>query len=102
MRISTLGTVANIGGATANAAALGAVANGSTAVIGSTLSSLGSGDTSAMTNAMSSSIADAAAMTSEQMQASSALAKMNMMSSINDALNSVMKKAGESFKSAAQ
>jgi len=92
---------AALGGA-ASSGGLSALTNGAAASTGNTLQSIGSGDVNATQASLGSAVADAQAMTEMQMQASSAMAKMNMMASINDGLNSVMKKAGESFKSAAQ
>lgn len=89
-------------GANASSGLLGAQAGGAAESAGNTLSSLGKSDVNATQKSLGDAVSDAQAMTEMQMQASSAMAKMNMMASINDGLNSVMKKAGESFKSAAQ
>jgi hypothetical protein len=97
-------------GSTASGAASNAVSSGSTKAVsnnasnsvGDNLNSIGGSDVSTTSQSLNGAVQDAQAMTEMQMQASSAMAKMNMMASINDGLNSVMKKAGESFKSAAQ
>jgi hypothetical protein len=92
-------------GAASNAATMAgtsAVANNASNSVGSTLDKIGGSDVSTTGTSLNGAVQDAQAMTEMQMQASSAMAKMNMMASINDGLNSVMKKAGESFKSAAQ
>jgi|GEM_PF-3126677 len=89
-------------GGQASSGALGALAGNAANQVGNTLSGLGKSDVNATQKSLGDAVADAQAMTEMQMQASSAMAKMNMMASINDGLNSVMKKAGESFKSAAQ
>lgn len=101
-----LGAFGQMGGSALGGAlssgGLSALTNQAASSVGSTLQATGGGDVNATQGALGSAVTDAQAMTEMQMQASSAMAKMNMMASINDGLNSVMKKAGESFKSAAQ
>ena len=65
------------------------------------LTAIGGGDVSDMQSSLGSAVADAQAQTTMSMQASSAIAKMTMMNSINDALNKLETNAGASFKAAA-
>jgi|AraplaMF_Col_mMF_1032025.scaffolds.fasta_scaffold14709_6 hypothetical protein len=99
---ATASNIDHAAGGGASSGMLGAQAGAAAEGAGNTLSSLGKSDVNATQKSLGDAVSDAQAMTEMQMQASSAMAKMNMMASINDGLNSVMKKAGESFKSAAQ
>jgi hypothetical protein len=98
--ISKFGMGANMFNAASNAVSTGMTAAGAVSGTTGNLQSLGAGDTGAVSDGANTTVADSAAMTAAGMQASSAVAKMNFMNSMNDLMNKVMKNAGDSIKNA--